>query len=216
MNRELLITIEIMLIVNVPLLYLYLKRTWPLRTIIVCLLSIPVLWYLTYALLHELGHIAGTYVAGGRVIDYKLVPRFWAGEFGTAWITPDGLTHTWQQLLSTSFPYILNVVSMLVGIFVLQRRFLHHPFVIGLLFMLFCLRPAFDFVSELTGFLSGFKGDVAAIQSIIGSTLTWSFISLSLGLSFFSIIGILRRFVGSPEGTVVDQGTQGERTMHPG
>jgi hypothetical protein len=49
MSNQLLITLEILLTIVTPLLFLYLKGTWALRNTIPCLLSIPVLWYLTYS-----------------------------------------------------------------------------------------------------------------------------------------------------------------------
>jgi hypothetical protein len=203
MNKELLITLEILLVIVTPLLFLYLKGNWPLRTIIPCLLSIPVLWYLTYALLHELSHVAGTYLVGANVVDYKLIPRFWLGEFGRAWITPVGITHSWQQLISTTFPYILDVLCIVVGMFVLRRNLSKNAFVVGLVFMLLCLRPGFDFVCEPIAFLTGDRGDFYTVQAIIGSNLTWLFIFSSLGLSLLSVLRILKRFVGFPEGLVI-------------
>lgn len=204
MNTEILITLEILLVVITPLLFLYLRGRWPLRTIIPCLLSIPVLWYLTYALLHESSHVAGTYLVGAKVVDYKLIPRFWLGEFGRAWITPDGITHSWQQLVSTTAPYILDELCLVVGLFILRRNLSENAFVIGLVFMLLCLRPAFDFVCEPIAFVSGDRGDFYAVQAIIGSNLTWLFIFLSLGLSLLSVIRILRRFVGFPEALPIE------------
>jgi hypothetical protein len=203
MNKELLITLEILLVIVTPLLFLYLKGNWPLRTIIPCLLSIPVLWYLTYALLHELSHVAGTYLVGANVVDYKLIPRFWLGEFGRAWITPVGITHSWQQLISTTSPYILDVLCIVVGMFVLRRNLSKNAFVVGLVFMLLCLRPGFDFVCEPIAFLTGDRGDFYTVQAIIGSNLTWLFIFSSLGLSLLSVLRILKRFVGFPEGLVI-------------
>lgn len=199
MNKDVLITLEILLAVVWPLLFLYLRSRCPLRTTIVCLLVIPVLWYLTYALLHELAHVAGAYLAGGSVVDYKLIPRFWAGEFGRAWITPKGLTQIWQQMVCTTSPYVLNVICIVVGLVILDRRKFDNPLLVGLLFMLLILRPAFDFVSELTGLLSVNKGDYDAIKRVIGSSLTWLYILFSLILSSVSIIIILRRFAGFPE-----------------
>jgi hypothetical protein len=198
MNADFLITLEIVLVVDVPLLFLYLKGNWPLRKIIPCLLSIPVLWYLTYAPLHELSHIAGTYVVGGKVMYYKLIPRFWLGEFGHAWITTDEITQNWQKLVMLSSPYILDMTCIVAGLFVLRRNFSKNPFLVGLVLMLLCLRPAFDFVCETIAFTSGNKGDLYNIERIIGSFLTWSFVVVSLGLSLFSIIKILNRFVGHP------------------
>jgi hypothetical protein len=198
MNNYLLTTIEIMFIINIPLIVLYLKGQWSIRTIIPSLVIIPLLWYLTYAPLHELSHIAGTYLAGGRVIDYKLIPRFWIGEFGRAWITSEGFPSIWQQLLSTTFPYILDYLCIVGGIFILQRHFSRNSFIIGLTLMLLCLRPAFDFVCELSGFVSGNVGDFYAIWDILGGTFLWSFIFFSIMLSLLSIVIILKRFVGLP------------------
>jgi hypothetical protein len=199
MNNHVLITIEILLVVVSPLIFLYLKGNWPLRVTIPCLVSIPILWYPTYAPLHELSHIAGTYLVGGTVVDYKLIPRFWLGEVGRAWIKTDGITQTWQQLITSSFPYILDVLCIAAAIFVVRRDFSKNPFLIGLVFMLLCLRPAFDFVCESIAFLGGDRGDFYAIQGIIGSTFTWLFILLSLALSLFSILRILKRFAGLRE-----------------
>jgi hypothetical protein len=199
MNNLLIATLETLLVIVLPLIILYLKGNWQLRTIILCLLSLPVVWYLTYAPIHELSHVAGTYLAGGKIADYKLIPRFWLGEFQVAWVTPVGLTQSWQQLVMTTSPYILDVVSVLAGLFVLRRGFSARAFILGLVFLLLCLRPAFDIVCEFVGLLSGFQGDLFHIQETIGEFPTWSFVVLSLGLSLVTIATIVRRFVGFPE-----------------
>ena len=77
-------TCEILLFLVMPLLVLYLKGNWPLRKVIPPLVVIPILWYFAYAPLHELSHAAGLYLVGGKAIDYRLIPRFWLGEFGGA------------------------------------------------------------------------------------------------------------------------------------
>ena len=110
MQNYLVNTCEILLVVVMPLLVLYLKGNWPLRKVLLPLVIIPIIWYFTYAPLHELSHAAGVYLVGGKVIEYKLIPRFWLGEFGGAWITPSGITQSWQQLMIWAFPYMLDIV----------------------------------------------------------------------------------------------------------
>jgi hypothetical protein len=195
MQNYLLYTCEILLVVVMPLLVLYLKGNWPLRKVIPPLMIIPVLWYFTYAPLHELSHAAGVYVVGGKVIDYKLIPRFWLGEFARAWITPSGITQSWQQLTMTAFPYMLDIVCFVVAIFVFRRYSSRNPFWVGLAFMLLCLRPAIDFVFEPIGFLSGWRGDLWYMQQIVGPFALWSFILISIGLAVYSISSTLNRFV---------------------
>jgi len=195
MQNYLLITCEILLVVVMPLLILYIKGNWPLRKVIPPLVIIPVIWYFTYAPLHELSHAAGLHLVGGKVIDYRLIPRFWLGEFGGAWITPSGITQSWQQLTMTAFPYMLDIACFVVAIFVFRRGSSKNPFFIGLAFMLLCLRPAIDFVFEPIGLLSGIRGDLYAMQQIVGPFAIWSFILISIGLSVYSISSTMSHFV---------------------
>ena len=196
MPNRLLITAEILLVVVAPLLVLYLKGNWRLRTAVACLLAVPVLWYLTYAPLHESAHIAGTYLAGGSVADARLIPRFWRGEFAVAWITPVGLVQPWQKLAMTSAPYVVDIACLVGGMVVLRRRAPGNAFAFGLVFMLLCLRPAFDIVCESVAFFNGFRGDLYNMQAIVGAPATWLFIVASLVVALLSILVVVRRHVG--------------------
>lgn len=84
MPNSILFIFETLLIIPIPLVILYLRGKWPMKMIAICLIAIPILWYLTYAPLHELSHILGTYLAGGKVVDVKPIPSFWMGEFAVA------------------------------------------------------------------------------------------------------------------------------------
>ncbi len=195
MQNYLLYTFEILVVVVTPLLVLYIKGNWSLREVIPPLVVIPILWYFTYAPLHELSHAAGIYLVGGKVLVWKLIPRFWLGEFARAWLIPSGITQDWQQLMMTAFPYLLDLVCFFVALLVFGRGFPRSPFLIGLAFMLLCLRPACDFVFEPIAYLASDKGDFYAIQQIIGPCATWSFILISIGLATYSISSILTRSV---------------------
>jgi hypothetical protein len=191
----LLVTIEILITIVAPLVFLYLKGPWELGKTIPYLLSIPsLIWYLTYSPLHELSHIIGTYLLGGKVTYVKWIPRFWLGEYGRAWITPEGITESWQQVIISSFPYFLDVVAIVGGIWILRQGFSKNAFVIGLLFMFLCLRPFFDLVCETVGFLQGNKGDIYCIAQIVGSVPAGVFFSFSIMLSILAIVVVLKRF----------------------
>lgn len=195
MQNYLLYTCEILLVVVTPLLVLYIKGNWSLRKAIPPLVIIPLLWYFTYAPLHELSHAAGLYLVGGKVIDYRLIPRFWLGEFAGAWIIPSGIPQSWQQLTMTAFPYMLDIVCFVVALFVFRRGFSRNPFFTGLAFMLLCLRPACDFEFEPIAFLLGDRNDFYALQQIVGPFAIWSFILISIGLAVYSITSTLSHLV---------------------
>lgn len=198
MSYELLNTLEILLVIVLPLLVLYLRGGWPLRSVIPCLVSLPLLWYLTYAPLHELSHVAGAYAAGGTVTGGRLMPRFWLAEFGRAWLHVEGLRYDWQRLVMTSAPYVVDLASLLLGLVVLRRRASHRPFVTGLVFLLLCLRPAFDLVCETVAFLLRAQGDVYHVREILGGPATWWLLLAALGWSLFTILAVLMRFSRGP------------------
>jgi hypothetical protein len=194
MHNYLLHTIEILLVVVIPLLILYLKGKWPLRKVIPSLVIIPILWYFTYVPLHELSHAAGLYLVGGKALDYRLIPRFWLGEFSGGWITPSGITQNWQQLMFSAFPLMLDIVFFVITLFFFRRCSSRSPFLIGLAFMLLSLRPAIDFVFESIGFFTGWRGDLWYMQQIVGSIATWSFILIAISLAVYSISATLIHF----------------------
>ena len=197
MQSYLLVTIEILIIVVIPLLALYLKGKWPLRKVIPSLVIIAVFWYFSYMILHKLSHAAGLYLVGGKAIDYRLIPRFWLGEFGggAAWVTPSGIPQIWQQLTFHSFPYLLDIVCFVAALFVFRRGFSSNPFFAGLVFMLLCLRPAFNLVGETIGLLTCWKGDLYNIQQIIGPYALWTLILISIGLALYAISSSLNRII---------------------
>ena len=93
MQNYLLVTCEILLIVVMPLLVLYLKGNWPLRKIIPSLVIIPVFWYFSYTILHELSHAAGLYLVGGKAIDHRTHSKILVGPIQwcmghTKWNSP--------------------------------------------------------------------------------------------------------------------------------
>ena len=187
----LLVTLEILAVIVAPLLILYLTGPWPLRISIPCLLVIPALWYLTYSPIHELSHVLGVYLVGGAVTELKLIPSFWHGEFGRAWITPQGLRAPWQQLVMTSAPYALDGLSVVVGFFALHGERLRRPFAFGVAFMLLCLRPAFDAVCETVAFALGGRGDLYHIAQSTGDATVWLGMTILLGFSLLTIARVL-------------------------
>jgi hypothetical protein len=197
--NHLLNIVEILFTVVVPLLVLYLRGTWKQQTMMACVSIIPILWYFVYAPMHELSHLLGAYLVGAQIVEVKLIPRFWVGETAVAWIKAEGFTSEWSELIMTISPYVLNLVSIAIGVYILQRKLSRNAFVIGFLFMFLCLRPAFDFVCETVGFATGFRGDLFHIALTVGGFATWTFLAVSMAFSMYAIIVIIGRFRGFPQ-----------------
>ncbi|MBX2991101.1 MAG: hypothetical protein KF749_08035 [Bacteroidetes bacterium] len=201
--NHLLITFEILVTVVAPLLVLYLRGTWKQQTMVACMSTIPILWYFVYAPIHELSHLLGAYIVGGRIVEVKLIPRFWVGEIAVAWIKSEGFTSEWTRLIMTASPYVLDLVSIAVGVYILQRKLSSNAFLIGFLFMVLCLRPAFDLVCETIGYVTGFQGDLFHIALTAGDFTTWTFLTLSIAFSIYAIVTVVGRFKGFPQETAM-------------
>jgi hypothetical protein len=197
--NHLLITFEILFTVVAPLLVLYLRGTWKQQTMMACVSTIPILWYFVYAPIHELSHLLGAYLVGAQIVEVKLIPRFWVGETAVAWIKAEGFTNEWSELIMTISPYVLDLVSAAIGVYVLQRKLSRNAFLVGFLFMFLCLRPAFDFVCETIGFATGFRGDLFHIALTVGGFATWTFLALSIAFLMYAIIVVIGRFKGFPQ-----------------
>lgn len=81
-------TIELALLIILPLIIFYQRGPWG----IFAYLYIPLIyliWYLTYALMHEACHLLGAYIFGKEIFDMQLIPHFWEGQFGTGYIEYD-------------------------------------------------------------------------------------------------------------------------------
>jgi hypothetical protein len=136
-------------------------------------------------------------LVGGKVVDIKLIPSFWEGQFAVAWVTTAGLGQSWPVM--TGAPYVIDVACIIVSSVMLRRRLSRNALVAGLLLMLMCLRPTFDLFCETIGFVGGFHGDLWHMQLVIGSAALWSFLLVSLALCLLSVVVILRRYGGFPE-----------------
>jgi hypothetical protein len=129
-------TFEILLTIVAPMLALYLRGRWPLRTVTACTLVIAAAWYLACAPVHELSHATTAVLSGGRVLDVKLIPSFWEGTLAVAWVTTAGLDQPWQQLAMGGAPYAVDVACVAAGLAVVRPRLSGSALVVGLLFML--------------------------------------------------------------------------------
>ncbi len=167
------------------------------------MVTIPILWYPLYAPIHELSHLLGDYLVGARVTEVKLIPRFWLGEVAGAWVKAEGITHSWQRLIVTGFPYFLDVVCVAAAILLVRAHFPKTAFFAGFTFMLLCLRPLFDLVCETVGFALGFRGDLYFLDQILGKFLIWVFLLSSIGLALFCIVRVLRHYRVDPEDSPV-------------
>ena len=194
--------LEILLLVVFPLLIFYLRSCWPEKEKNINVIILPLIWYLTYALIHEASHLLGVLTAGREISDYRLFTHFWEGSFGFAYVdVKGGLGLDSSSLLILAMPYLLDVFSVIIGYYLMTRMKIFNSFWSGLIFLLLCVRPLYDLLDNYIGVLYS-HSDFVMISQINGELITYLFGIVSVGLTLAFLFIILNRYKKFPQSRV--------------
>lgn len=188
--NDILTTIELALIIILPLIIFYKRKNKNPRSYILYIVLLYLIWFVTYSLLHELSHAIGSWITGTKIGGYQLMPRFWAGDFKTGYVG-SVFTNGFQNFISNISPYVRDLIFMFIGYFVLKRKKIINSFGAGLFIIMFVLSPLFDVFNNYFGFVIGIYTDFNNIKMIIGSFWTHA---IGLLLTLVGIFILLRVF----------------------
>jgi hypothetical protein len=160
--------IEIALFVVNPLIIFYLRNNWPRKILIINIVVLVTVWFVTLPLFHELSHVIGVYAIGSKPTVYQLIPKFWEGDFTTAFVGSEPV-NDWRGPIPGLFPYIKDILLLIIGFILLKGEKVSNAFWAGFIYAFFCLGSMFDIVNnyfqKLLGYLPG--------NDFYGVTLGW-------------------------------------------
>jgi hypothetical protein len=173
MMNNLINTIELALIIILPLILYYQRIKINLKTYIFYVVILYLIWFSTYSLIHELCHVFGSWITGAKITDYQLIPHFWDGDFKNGYVK-SALENKYQLFFSPIFPYLKDMIFLFIGYMILRRIKINNLFVTGLVFIIFVLSSIYDIFNNYFAFVLGSKNDFYCISSVIGSPGTHS------------------------------------------
>jgi hypothetical protein len=160
--------IEMSLFVVIPLIAFYLYNNWPQKNWILSIVVIIIVWFFTLPLFHESSHLIGVYLIGSKPVAYQLVPKFWEGDFTTAWVQSEPI-RDWRGPIPGLSPYIKDVLLAIIGFMILRGKKVSNAFWAGFIYVFFCLGSLFDiannYFQKLLGYVTG--------NDFYGVTLGW-------------------------------------------
>jgi hypothetical protein len=168
-------TAEIVVLILIPLITLYVRSKWSSKKRLANIVVLIPIWFLSYSLLHELSHLITAFLLGQDIIAFQLMPNFWEGDFASGGWTQSQLFNDWRDTLPGLGPYLRDIIFVAVGFIILKAKRVRNSFVVGLLFVLFCLSPLFDIVDNyLNGYIVGHSegNDFIGTAMYIGATWT--------------------------------------------
>jgi uncharacterized membrane protein len=162
-------TMEITTLLLIPLVILYARCNWPPKLWLANLVVLLPLWFITYSALHEGSHVVGVFMVGEKIVNYHLIPAFWKGEFTSdAWVSSN-ILEGWRGVLPGLFPYLRDFLFLIAGWVILKSKRIENCFLVGLVFVLFCLSPVFDITDN---YFNGYLVQHATGNDFTGTAMT--------------------------------------------
>lgn len=180
-------TIEIALLVVLPLIWFYKQSNWSAKSYIYLIPILYLVWYFTYGLLHELAHLAGVLALGKQVIDYQLIPHFWDGDYGSGFVKYD-FRGEYKDFIIVALPYIRDVLFVALGYYLIKRKVTNHKFLVGLILIILVFSPLFDITNNYLGFVMGYRNDFNAMA--VASNIVVSHLIGAVFMFFSAFISI--------------------------
>lgn len=163
--------IEIAFLIVLPLIFFYQRSNLTYKQYIINIALLYVIWYFSYAYMHELCHMFGSWIMGTPILDYQLIPPFWKGDFKTAFVNSLFETNT-QAVVSLIMPYLRDIVFLIPGYLILKQKKITNYFISGLVLIVFILSPLYDVINNYSAFVFMAYGDFNGISEIIGALYT--------------------------------------------
>ena len=196
-TNQILATVEMASLVILPLILFYQRSSWTRRDYLISVILLPIIWFSTYALLHEISHMIGAYWVGLKIIDYRLIPEFWKGDFSHAWVNTSAW-NSFQGFVVLLSPYLRDILFLITGLVILERQKSRHAFVAGLIYVMFFLSPLFDLANNFSGYVIEKYGDFNALSFLIGSSWAYTIGLAFSGIAILLVLGVLSRYKGLP------------------
>ena len=191
--------IEILILIVLPPLILFLRSSWPNKEIYFSVIILPLIWYLFYAPIHELGHILGCAIVGAEITNYRLFAHFWEGSFGFAFVdVKNGLGENMSSFIILISPYVIDLISIIIGYYILTRYRIKNSFLLGLTFLIFSVRPLYDLVDNFIGYYFN-HSDFVLASKIISNLIIFSFVIISTVTGIILVLLLLKKYKGYPK-----------------
>ena len=192
---DIIVTFEIALLIILPLILYFqgIQESYKRYTVYVAALYF--IWFATYSLFHEISHVLGSWLAGAKIHDYQLVPRFCEGDYKNGFVGSE-LKTKFQLFLSPIFPYLRDLIFLFLGYRILKKVKIKHSFVTGLVITLFILSPLYDVFNNYFAFVLGAKNDFGCISDAIGifwTHLIGSLFTLTGFIAVWKVFVMLKR-----------------------
>lgn len=178
-------TFEIAILIILPLIIFYQKSGWKPKSVFIWLPVIYLIWYLSYGVFHEFMHLIGVWLSGKEIYQLHLFPHFWKGQFGPLYVNYNFQGDTWDFIIIL-LPYLRDALLAIIGYLIIKRKTLNHPFITGLILVLFIFSSLYDVSNNYIAYLMGYMNDFNALK--VSSNI---FIAHIIGITVITTVSVV-------------------------
>jgi hypothetical protein len=189
-------TIEIALLLVLPLVIFFQRSSWKMKEYVFLIPIIYVVWYFSYAFLHEICHLSAAIILGKKVYDFQLIPYFWKGETGVGYVNSE------YNQLTVLMPYIKDIVFSVIGAIIIMKKVIKKPFMTGLVLTILVFSPLFDIANNYLIYVTQSINDFRAFSNLTSSTVAHFVGILFLSITLISTLLLLKQGKNYPNSII--------------
>jgi hypothetical protein len=189
---ESLTTIEIALLLVLPLIIFFQRSSWKMKEYIFLIPIIYLIWYFSYAFLLEICHLSAAIILGKKVYSFQLIPYFWKGETGVGYVNSE------YNQLTVLMPYIKDIVFAGIGTIIIMKKGIKKPFIAGLVLTVLVFSPFFDIANNYLIYVIQSINDFRAFSDLTNNTIAHFVGILFLSITAISTLLLLRQAKNYP------------------
>jgi hypothetical protein len=176
------------LVVIIPLFFVFHSNNWPNNTNKTIMVTMPLLMFIINAPIHEISHMMGVYIVGGKIVKYNLIQKFWIPNSELAMIVTSNINTNFEKFISSMFPYLLDITLLTIGLALLYKHRPKSAWTLGIILLFFTLRPSFDIIANVVTLLFFHIGDFKDISNSSSYAISYVIQLIFVAISVYSTI----------------------------
>jgi hypothetical protein len=169
-------SLEYVLLFCYPVFIFNLLKAIDVKRFIINSLITLLVCFFSFSLIHESSHIAGVYIIGQKIYDYRLMPNYFLEGIYSGGYVNSTQTNSWIDVIPGIMPYIKDIFFSILFLVIWIKGIIKNDLLSSLLYALSCATGLFEITNVLSLYLLNIKvigNDFNGLRLGIGSMLAY-------------------------------------------
>jgi hypothetical protein len=176
-------SLEYVLLFCYPVFIFNLWRAKDIKRLIINSFITLLVCFISLSLIHESSHIAGVYIIGQKVTDYRLIPNYFLEGIHSGGYVGSTQSNSWIDVIPGVMPYIKDLIFSILFLVIWIKKIIKNDLLLSLLYALSCVTGLFEIINVFSLYLlniqvigNDFNGLILGIGKALAIFIWSSFI----------------------------------------